>query len=504
MQFREWFQEQVFLELFDPEEIEAFEPEDATWDTSPDDKSESWTFRFNVKSDTEKSCYGGPCYYVSIGKNGYIDFGHAQTGTQDRFGARSGEDIETSGNKKVSTTAGKEVMYSILKGIGEIIKKHKPSELRWTPVTKTRYDAPNSRAREKVYKLWAIKALFPQYYVPVSKSHWVRRDKYDAEYVPRGLPELPKTIESNKEKGRLADEMMEKSDEMRQAMALSREEEQRRAREEQARIMVADTYHNPQQLQIGDKVIVKTGTSQGQMGNIKRFEARWGDLFVYIDSDTGEEIRKDIREVVKATESHLATRNRQVGEFMRRRNPENLERGERIICVDKDYDGNFGREGVIVSIDTTQSHEDVLYANVKMDGEEYERQVPMGSIVRLTRPNRQMANRKIREYKQEIESNQRRLAQEYISRYSMDERTRRYLEDPQYNPKKLKIGDEVKIHAMIGSTVDRRGIITGAAYDSYSRLHFRVLFLDRYEDQFYTPDKLIKVRVRSTTINAQG
>ena len=159
---------------------------------------------------------------------------------------------------------------------------------------------------------------------------------------------------------------------------------------------------------------------------------------------------------------------------------------------------------MIVSIDITQSHEDVLYANVKMDGEEYERQVPMGSIVRLTRPNRQMANRKIREYKQEIESNQRRLAQEYISRYSMDERTRRYLEDPQYNPKKLKIGDEVKIHAMIGSTVDRRGIITGAAYDSYSRLHFRVLFLDRYEDQFYTPDKLIKVRVRSTTINAQG
>jgi len=95
MQFKDWFQEQLYLEIFEPEEIDAFEPEDGRWDQSPEEDSSSHTFRFNVKSDPDKNCgysdQSTPCYHVSISRDGYIDFGHSRTGTADRFGQRSGE-----------------------------------------------------------------------------------------------------------------------------------------------------------------------------------------------------------------------------------------------------------------------------------------------------------------------------------------------------------------------------------------------------------------------------
>ena len=264
MNFREWFQDQLYLELFTPEEIDAFEPEDGRWDHEPSENSphDRFTYRFNVRSDPKKDCgYRGddikPCYNVTIKKSGYIDFGHWDTGINDRFGDRQGSNPNALDAEK-EIKIGKDVMYSVLKAVGEVVRKVRPEELHWTPISKQRV-AINSEAREKVYKLWATKALFPQYYVPLTSSKWIRRDVYDREYVSLGMPTLPETIKSPKEKSDKVDEVLRKAVDVRQDIYRRDQEVEERRRTEEAQRLVDSPRYNPNGIRMDDDIIIHNG-----------------------------------------------------------------------------------------------------------------------------------------------------------------------------------------------------------------------------------------------------
>lgn len=181
MRFRDWFMQ---LEVFDANSIQQHQPKDGRWEPPLDKPSGSYSFYFNVPGDN-CGTPAEPCYTVYIENTEY--------GASVSF-ARN-DSIEDS-NKGVAN----EVFMSVLKALSEFIDAKHPVELGWISVTKTKInpitgELTNPNAREHIYEKWALRNLFPDRYVPIDSSNWVRRDIYDSNYVRSlGYPPVPKGV----------------------------------------------------------------------------------------------------------------------------------------------------------------------------------------------------------------------------------------------------------------------------------------------------------------------
>lgn len=511
MQFREWFQEQLYLELFTPEEIDAFEPEDGRWDHEPIENSphDVFTYRFNVRSDPKKDCgytYSEkrPCYHVSIKKSGYIDFGHWQTGVDDRFKNRDGVSGSDTVDADKEVKIGKDVMYSVLKAIAEVVRKVHPDELYWMPISKQRSNALNSEAREKVYKLWATKALFPKHYVPLSSHKWIRRDIYDKDYVSLGLPALPEDVKSPKDKSNLIDEILRKLPSVRHEIDRREQEAEERRRTEEAQRLAANPRYNPHGIQMDDEIIIHNGRYRGAMGKVVGFYTNMGYLCARIHSDEAGNINKQVSDIVKATEEKRNQRSQEYEDFMQYHNPEDLKVGDRVIVKDRYNGDDFGKEGKVVRYDIRYAHEGEFRLVVQMDHDEYnEKNFSASSLLKATPHNKRIVQQLVQQYKQEIEDSQRRYADEQSHYYRVDSTTQERMRDPQHNPNGIKLRDEVTFQK---DGKDHRGIVVGADYAWHDdgpssgtwrggrTVVFRVVFLDTHDEDWRPASTLQKAR----------
>ncbi len=166
MNFSEYEQQRSLVELFDKKVIQRGVPGvEGKWVTHGSE-TKYW---FNIPSNPER-CHSqespeGYCYYVAIDHYNDIasfSFAHVNTFYADRHG-QAGK--------------GSEVMYTVTKAIGEYIQKQKPERIGWTPVAG---NGRNSQSRRDVYFAWAAKNLFPNVYVPLRMSLWI---KADSDYI---------------------------------------------------------------------------------------------------------------------------------------------------------------------------------------------------------------------------------------------------------------------------------------------------------------------------------
>ena len=220
--------------------IDAHQPLDGYWDSIT---KSGGTYRFNVHGDgcedSSSNAQGPPdprrmrhplkpcscysprddrnptCYKVSI-------YGEVEKGIAFSRGEGYGVYEDTHIN------VGDEVFKGVLKALKEYIEKHEPYAISWSPVSKTSYspasmsvtryagretdaqsdiDRENDRlkdlymqktrrARAGVYDSWCVNNLFPERYVGVEETKWVRRDIYDDKFVPIGYPKIPKRVET--------------------------------------------------------------------------------------------------------------------------------------------------------------------------------------------------------------------------------------------------------------------------------------------------------------------
>jgi len=274
MQFKYWLDDQEILEVFGTTEIEAFKPLDGKWVPSietPGDNYGRWKYYFNAPSDPKKDCEGDPCYYLSIttsdssdGPVVGISFGHAESRYADRW-----DDNATEEEKKLQKNISSEVMKSILYGIGQFINKKNPASLTWSAVYKSRHGAVNQQARKKVYKLWAIKNLFPDKYVPVSDEYWIRTDVYKKEYEnKRRGPSLESAQKRTETRKGAADYIIKSIGYLQRFRNYQSEREYRRQHDEeerryhqeeeerQRREQESIRQQNTNNFQVGDEVMV--------------------------------------------------------------------------------------------------------------------------------------------------------------------------------------------------------------------------------------------------------
>jgi hypothetical protein len=180
--FRKWLAEHeeshlaTWLERSAEEIVTMAGPKEGTWV----DKD---TYSFNVEGEDKCSDRDGDlkfCYKVRFvpieGKGVGISF--------DRAGSYA----------DLNMGSGQAVFDGVRKAVGEYITKNKPEVIYWSPAQRmqTGFDpVKNPTAREKVYEIWSIKALWPDLYVSPEVNKWVRRDVYDSKYVKEGYPPVP-------------------------------------------------------------------------------------------------------------------------------------------------------------------------------------------------------------------------------------------------------------------------------------------------------------------------
>lgn len=128
---------------------------------------------------------------------------------------------------------GMTVFRGVLKALGEYITTLHPAEIRWSAVDKITANPKtgkitNPNARADIYEGWATRYLFPDKYVGVD-GLWVRRDKYDSHYVPQGFPKIPEEVSGDSPPG-VKTAALKKM----QELVTARQEEIRRAERERA------------------------------------------------------------------------------------------------------------------------------------------------------------------------------------------------------------------------------------------------------------------------------
>jgi len=153
-------------------EVEARKPKDGEW-------LDQNHYGFNVEGDDCESSSDKYCYIVSI-FSGDISFKRNNSYNDVRGGF---------GDKVFDG-----VRYAIL----EYIKKNNPEKLSWIPIPNT---TPNPvtgiidfEARKSAYEIFAIKSLFPDFYVSTKVNNWMRRDLYDKLVAEKGYPAIPTTL----------------------------------------------------------------------------------------------------------------------------------------------------------------------------------------------------------------------------------------------------------------------------------------------------------------------
>ena len=172
-------------EAFGADAIMAHQVENGQWEPSLDTPySREYYYYFSLPSDPKKTCKGKPCYALVVYPSGQygnpgeysVTFKHAETEYSDRH------DYNQELKRQYGGDPGGDMMKSVLNGLWQFVEAKKPKMLSWSGVSKSRDDAINPNAREKVYFLWASKNLLGKY-VPISQGQWVRADVYDRQYV---------------------------------------------------------------------------------------------------------------------------------------------------------------------------------------------------------------------------------------------------------------------------------------------------------------------------------
>ena len=260
--FREW----LTLHERSASDIRAIKPKDGKW-VSP------YTYEFNVPGD---DCGKERCYSVT--------FSGGTEGVSISF-YRDGSVKDFRGG------FGLKVFDGVRVAILDFIEKHNPDKLAWSPVRRSTKTGPakTPEARKEAYDTLSIKAMWPDLYVGINPTEWIRRDLYDTVYVGKGYPPVPDDARKTKQsinsfrslvkpvaekEGReiraREDERQAREDERRSenepANILRRQELARRAAEDQERnrlralwargveAMLADRDFNPNGVSIGDTV----------------------------------------------------------------------------------------------------------------------------------------------------------------------------------------------------------------------------------------------------------
>ena len=326
---------------------------DGEWD------SDRKKFYFNVPGDScpeSRRIYpGGRCYKVTI--SGYE--GDGVSIAFDRGGSYSDAD------SGVAFSA----IKIILKAIGTYIEEKKPSKISWSAVSKSKANkvtgqVHNPEARANIYEKWAKRHLFPDKYVPLNRDSWVSRKKYDDEYVSKGYPAIPQTINlqsSDREKTEAINDLKEKAtaareDIQRREMESRRreEEERERVRTERAQAAQQDPRYNPEGLKVDDLIYVlqnRQYVEEGTIGKITGFDFRPIDPYaedrgykLYVNfkqqvsdgSFRSDTYRLPVENVQKDTEERRSERETQrvakLQELLadRRSNPNDIKVGDEV------------------------------------------------------------------------------------------------------------------------------------------------------------------------------
>ena len=167
MRFREFIGD--LHELFDRTHVMANSASGYWYPPLSNNGSYSHSYMFNLTSDPVKDC-NGPCYFLSVTKNGNIEFGHASDKDYSN---------RTAVNKEIERTTGinpsKEMMNTVLKALGEYVTSKNPEVLKWHPVKKEGKDVKNVESRKKIYDMWANRFLGGNY-VKIDDNTWWRKD----------------------------------------------------------------------------------------------------------------------------------------------------------------------------------------------------------------------------------------------------------------------------------------------------------------------------------------
>ena len=153
-------------------EVEARKPKDGEW-------IDQNHYGFNVEGDDCESSSDKYCYIVII-YDGDISFKRNN----------SYDDVRGGFGDKVFDG----VRYAIL----EYIKKNNPAQLSWVPIRNKKPNPVTGRinyeARKSAYEIFAIKSLFPDFYVSTIVNYWMRRDLYDKLVAEKGYPAIPTNL----------------------------------------------------------------------------------------------------------------------------------------------------------------------------------------------------------------------------------------------------------------------------------------------------------------------
>ena len=469
MNFKEWFEKIVVIEAFGQEEIEAHKPMDGKWHPPLDQENQDHNLFFNAPSDPHKDCNGKPCYRLMVncdysggaddGVN--IGFKHAVSYYNDRFDADA-----TADEKALQQKIGKEVMMSVLYGVGEYIKKWRPMKLRWGAIEKSRLGATNSDARKKVYKLWAKKNLFPKYYIPIDDQEWVRRDAYEKHYVSAGFPTIPGNIDSIGQKGKLVDELIEFANthgnmfrDARRAFNQQMEEDSQRRIDERDREQI--DLLNQNHYVIGDHVVVRIGVREGDVGTITRLYMYNNYLMVTVKTDDGWENAFRYGDVERADEHSREESARRNEEFVRANNPEGLKPGDKVICLGE-HGANYEEAELLRLQKGEVDHHTGLRSLVAVISTfgGYEYTMSIYSVKKDTPDNREKAElaKEFQRVDHELNGLERTNHTCEMSRTEHESQPeyQQILNDRTYNPSRLKLGDIVGYQSY-GS--ERRGAI---------------------------------------------
>lgn len=280
-------------EIYDKENIKKLNVDGYWYPKLGESPDNEYMFYYNVKGDSEK-CYDdkgsqSPCYYVRI-ENGYISFGHLETGMSDRWKYLL---KKTNNNESEATKLSQEQMNTILWAIGEYVEKIHPWTINWTAIQKSNVNSKNPDSRSKVYFLWAGRNLYPEY-VPESKIQWIKLESFlNSPFAKNeGVP-TKEEIKNMSAKNffKICEDIKKELEEKRKA-----EEKEREIAREQRRMAELQPYLenpeiNPNDIKLDDVVFLndeKNKFNHGKLFIVKRIQSYDGTIEVVLNPKNEE------------------------------------------------------------------------------------------------------------------------------------------------------------------------------------------------------------------------
>ena len=462
--------------------IDAHEPLDGYWDKI---SKSGGTYRFNVQGDgceNSLSYAQGPpdkrrlrnpsnpcnCYSPGGNKNPTC-YKVTISGEEEKSIAFArGEGFGVYGDTHLNV--GDDVFKGVLKALKEYIEKYEPYSISWNPVSKTSY-SPTSmsvtryagkegedssdiesenlrlkalymqktqRARAGVYDSWCTNNLFPERYVGISETTWVRRDIYDEKFVPIGYPKIPKTVETlrhyiDDQGDPISDERLSQLKDSHPSYRPKRKtivslwgDERRDVDHLRNRDYMLDLKGNPiepHELNIDSKTAAKTAVIDEIRNKGKNREIR----------DKLSDLRDDMRNQYRREQD--AQRNREKAEAAQRlmssheQNPNGLRVGDHVVMSSRfsSYSSDDPTRAYKIKSFTTDNSGDLLIAMLSkqkaLDSEEFEENEDNLISCYVTRLDK-------------VES-----LSDHIESYK--ERLNNLMGDRNLNPYGLNVGDEV-------------------------------------------------------------